>query len=356
MMSPNESEGKPAANCLVSVIVPAHNCDAYLDRCISSLQKQTYSSIEILLIDDGSEDDTLLKANLLASGDARINVISQMNQGVSAARNNGLRHARGQYMCFVDADDWVEADFIQNLIEGFNGPMIDMTICDYDLVSDKDEHLKKRKEQKSGVISSGKALKKAIGHGYFQTFACNKCFRNEIIRANGLRFDCNISAGEDMVFVVEYLLKCRSVNVISNCLYHYYQRPDSTIHSPGRHMHKYRTMISGYDKVQEMLFGHRKCARIIRGRNVINIANVIQLMYLARQTDDAWVHQALSRVRKDYWLTMRYQCGLPRERILAGLCCISPSLAVSFSRLHLDAWKRLAQKVLRLFNIHSVWL
>ena len=101
----------------VSIIVPVYNTASYLLRCIASLVNQTYSDLQIILIDDGSTDESGAIADEWQTKDPRIEVYHQQNQGLSCARNTGLVYAKGEYLCFIDSDDYIEAQFVQTLVE-----------------------------------------------------------------------------------------------------------------------------------------------------------------------------------------------------------------------------------------------
>ena len=102
---------------LISVIVPVYNAGKYLDKCLKSIESQTYSNLQIILINDGSTDDSLQICERHAEKDKRITLISQENKGVIKARKTGIEKALGKYTCWVDSDDWIEADYISRLVE-----------------------------------------------------------------------------------------------------------------------------------------------------------------------------------------------------------------------------------------------
>lgn len=98
-----------------TVIVPVYNAEEYLDRCIESILNQTFTNYELLLVNDGSKDNSLQILRKFEKIDKRITVFTQENQGVSVARNQGIENAKGEYICFIDSDDWVENDYLENL-------------------------------------------------------------------------------------------------------------------------------------------------------------------------------------------------------------------------------------------------
>ena len=114
-----------------SIIVPVYNCEKYIGKCIDSILAQTFQDFELLLVIDGGVDASLMICKDYASRDNRISVIEQENQGVSAARNNGLDHATGEYVFFVDSDDWVEPDYLEKLINKAEETDCDIVICGY---------------------------------------------------------------------------------------------------------------------------------------------------------------------------------------------------------------------------------
>ncbi|MBO6016232.1 MAG: glycosyltransferase family 2 protein [Lachnospiraceae bacterium] len=116
---------------LISVIVPIYNVEAYLERCVKSIQSQTYSNLEILLVDDGSPDGCGLLCDSLAEKDSRIRVIHKQNGGLSDARNAGLDKALGEYIAFVDSDDYIAPSFVRNLYEQLIATGSDVALCSY---------------------------------------------------------------------------------------------------------------------------------------------------------------------------------------------------------------------------------
>ena len=130
-------------NILVSIVVPIYNAENYLTKCIYSIIKQTYKNIEIILVNDGSTDNSLKICETFALNDKRIIIISQKNMGVSTARNIGINVAKGEYISFVDSDDTIEDNYIQELVDNSNSGKVDVVICGYnDIYTNNKSHLK----------------------------------------------------------------------------------------------------------------------------------------------------------------------------------------------------------------------
>lgn len=128
---------------LISVIVPVYNAEEYIKRCVESIQNQTYSHFELILVNDGSRDNSLALCQALAAQDERIVVLDRPNGGASAARNTGLAHMRGQYIVFVDSDDYVSPSYLENLHRAAKQGDYDIVQCNLESTFDMDKRLEK---------------------------------------------------------------------------------------------------------------------------------------------------------------------------------------------------------------------
>ena len=122
---------------LISVIVPVYNVEKYLDRCVKSILRQTYKDFELILVDDGSPDKCPSMCDEWAKKDERIHVIHQKNQGLSAARNNALKKAKGNYISFIDSDDWISDDMLEDLLKLLFKYKADISVCNFFKTSDE---------------------------------------------------------------------------------------------------------------------------------------------------------------------------------------------------------------------------
>ncbi len=123
-------------NSLVSIIVPVYNAAKYLNRCLNSVVNQTYSNLEIILINDGSTDASLNICKEYAENDKRIILVDKINEGVSIARNTGIKESSGDFIAFLDADDWVAPNYIEQLMKPFENENIDISVCDYQICNE----------------------------------------------------------------------------------------------------------------------------------------------------------------------------------------------------------------------------
>ena len=205
-------------NSLVSVIVPVYNKEDVLSRCLNSIKNQSYTYFEVLLVNDGSKDKSLPILKQYESNDDRFHVVDKVNGGASSARNVGLDYARGEYICFVDPDDYIESNYIERLYNAIQ--QADMAVCGYNRIyGDRNVTLEKQKDYK---VSKELFLKKILlsenpGSGY----CWNKIFKKTLV--NDIRFDESIHYGEDAAFLYE-IIKNNVLNSIYVCnegLYNY---------------------------------------------------------------------------------------------------------------------------------------
>lgn len=219
---------------LISIIVPIYNAELYLERCLRSLEKQSYHRIEIILIDDGSEDGSREICQQYVEKDIRFLLFTQKNKGVSEARNLGLEKVSGEYILFADSDDYLEENYVMKLWKTMEMTGADMVICDYRQKCSQREN----KDIEHYTVPPGNYSRKSYinkvsrcpGAHYFGVL-WNKVYRTELLRNNGLRFNSKLSLGEDFVFNMEYLSLIKKIYVIADKLYIYtWENPDSLSH------------------------------------------------------------------------------------------------------------------------------
>ena len=217
------------SNELVSVIVPAYNAEKYLGKALDSLIAQNYKNWQAIVVDDGSTDGTLDLCRKYAEKDKRICVVTKENGGVSSARNAGLAKACGEYICFLDADDFLEPSFIEVLLCAVSAYGTVVSACDF-----------ARSEKELGNSVKNFEIY-TIEQAFFQTcknkiiypFLWNKMFSAKIIKKNSLEFDTDLVYGEDTLFMLKYYACACAFNgklaYSRNRLYHYTLNKNSAI-------------------------------------------------------------------------------------------------------------------------------
>lgn len=198
----------------ISVIIPVYNVEKEISKCINSLLNQTFPSFELILVDDGSKDNSLAVCNGYEKKDNRIKVISQENQGASVARNTGISYADGQYIAFIDSDDYVDEEYLEKLIS----KQTDFTCCGIRKVDETGKILQNVKYADRYSDSSDYNFWFSCGEIYSPY--C-KLFRADIIKTKNIRFPIGITWGEDGMFVVDYLKYVKNWKYIEYIGYNY---------------------------------------------------------------------------------------------------------------------------------------
>lgn len=212
---------------LVSVVIPVYNVEQCLRRCIESVCEQSYKKIEIILVDDGSSDNSLKICYEYANKDNRVFVIHKTNGGVSESRNVGIKYAHGKYIMFVDSDDYIHKDMIKELYEKIISDMSDMVICGYSVV---DENNKEKRGVKyvenNDVIENEKEYwtKAYDSASFFYIVVWNKLYRRDLFDSVSF-FEGKIH--EDEFIIHSLVSKCKKISCINMRLYYYVQRNDS---------------------------------------------------------------------------------------------------------------------------------
>ena len=215
-----------------SIIVPVYQVVEYLETCVKSLVSQTFKDIEIILVDDGSTDGSGLKCDELSLIDTRIHVIHQENAGVSVARNNGINHAKGEWILFVDGDDWVETSLCEQLYNTVTKNNCDVVFFSFFLSDGKSNKKGKLVTLRSGDVTEHKEYieKKIISQYYDDKIETNgvsagtcwgKAIKKSIITDHKIQFVPGLIRAQDTVFWLNAVDKCQKVFFLDEPLYYY---------------------------------------------------------------------------------------------------------------------------------------
>ncbi len=236
---------------IVSIIIPAYNCGGLLPRCVQSLLRQTYSDLEIILVDDGSTDDTPEVCDSLASGDARIKVIHRANGGVSSARNAGIQAATGAYITFADADDYVDPDHIARLHSMLQRMECDVAACGYKSENENSctEPASSRGGRKEVCYSHDSAVCELLAGGAVGGYVWNKLYRRALLE--GMTFRSDVKILEDLLFNFEVFSRVQKMAFCPEGSYHYIQRGQSAMHRQFGEEH--RVMVDTARQIRDAL-------------------------------------------------------------------------------------------------------
>lgn len=221
-------------NLLFSIIIPVYRVEAYLDTCVESVRKQTYTNIEIILIDDGSPDSCPKMCDEYAKLDPRIRVIHQQNGGQSSARKAGIKIAKGDYVCLVDSDDYVDITYIQRMAEAIQKHPVDMVCCGSYIAREK-ENIKKMLPNRAGYYSREDIereifpqLIQTVNASYFTPTLWAKAIRKEVYEEQQIKLNNALKIGEDGACMIPCVYHSNSLYIVPECLY-YYRDNDTSI-------------------------------------------------------------------------------------------------------------------------------
>lgn len=309
---------------IFSVIIPVYNAERHLKACVDSVLHQTFGNFEILLIDDGSKDESAMICDKYALIDARIKVIHKDNGGVSSARNLGLDKAVGDWICFVDSDDSVNECWLENYADNLNADMISqgavitdglltetIQLNEYLVYGEQRDQVIAYLESRNGILNS----------------PWSKCYKGTLIRACKIRFLVNCHMSEDLIFVLQFLSISESLCVLKYCGYNY-RRTNSNLTK----MYHDPVLLLGWKKVVMSVLD----VYCNKNRNSIVYKSIIanEFSYLTFYTIEHFSRLG-ARTRKDYYNLLRnmkkdvYLLQLPLNRYVFSLIYL-PNLVFDF--------------------------
>lgn len=227
-------------NILISVIVPIYNAEKYLKKCIDSIINQTYSNLQIVLVDDGSKDMSSMICESYAEKDKRITVIYQNNRGQAFARFSGAEVAKGEYITYVDADDYIDIEAYEKIVANINPDMPD--IIAFDLIEEYPDRVVKKENKFAEGLYGLEQLKAQIypamlsngvffDYGILPNLVC-KFIKNEFAKKTQIKVNCEVRFGEDADVAFQYMAKAESMQIIHYAPYHYCKREGSMVYAP----------------------------------------------------------------------------------------------------------------------------
>lgn len=208
----------------VSVILPVYNGEEFIESCIKNILNQTLKEIELIVVNDGSKDNTLNICKKYADFDSRVVLINQENQGVSSARNKGIEISNGDYLCFIDCDDRIENDYLEKLYNIANEKSVQVVCCDIECIDSNDKFISKKTMQ-SGYYSKEIALKKLFEFNDLNWGPCGKLFKSDLVK-NKVDFP-SLNVYEDLVFVYNCIFNTEQIFYTDKSTYYYIHRENN---------------------------------------------------------------------------------------------------------------------------------
>uniref|UniRef100_UPI0040578271 glycosyltransferase family 2 protein n=1 Tax=Agathobacter sp. TaxID=2021311 RepID=UPI0040578271 len=311
---------------LVSIIIPIYNTSKHLSRCLQSLENQTYQNIEILLVDDGSTDGSGAMADKFACVDSRFKVFHLANGGVSNARNHGLKYFQGEYVTFVDSDDFVDIRYIERLYYAIIKCNVLLSRClPYD---SRDEEIQ---EYYAAETSEPIKIKIKKEFDYSKKYAYGPTWGALLHRSlvKDIFFDTSIYVGEDALFFASVLLKCEEMSFLREQLYVYVIYAESASH--GVYDEKKKTNIIAWQNIIRLFekFPDRFQSRL-RAKYCTVCLTALKDMMRTNYSDKKWNDFLLKGARSTLADMLRSKYALP-AKVSAFLYCLMPYF---YGRLH----------------------
>ncbi|WP_099469146.1 glycosyltransferase family 2 protein [Konateibacter massiliensis] len=232
---------------MISIIVPVYNSEKTLHKCVDSLLAQTYSDIEILLIIDGPTDSSVEIGRAYEVKDSRVRVIQKENEGVSKARNTGLFHAKGEYIQFVDSDDYIAENMCECLLRNVEKSGAQMAICGYHHLFLERDIIKVPEQSVLVLKDRPDEFLRLYECGYLN-MPWNKLFKKEVVENV---FEENLSLGEDLLFNLDYMKRIDKIVLLSEPLYFYIQKNGQDNLSTKKRKDKYEIAVKLCEAVKE---------------------------------------------------------------------------------------------------------
>ena len=282
---------------MVSIIVPVFNAEKYLSKCIESLINQTYSNIEIILIDDGSIDNSKSICELYQKKDDRIVFVHKSNTGVSATRNYGLEIAKGQYIAFVDSDDWVHKEFIEQLRNAIDLDA-DFAICYMNETNEREDLEFLIVNSSKMFLNKKECLKQMLYSSKVGGYLCNKLFKKELITSI-LKEDIYYS--EDFVFCAEYVLNTSKIAVVDAPLYYYWQNLDSVTNKHGVFNYKVFSLLSAQKLLRDIYIENLPEEQDRITLNLLKVALNLRARYKFNKCKDIQQYQEIKETINEFY-------------------------------------------------------
>lgn len=213
---------------LISIIIPIYNVEKYLDKCIQTIINQTYKNLEIILVDDGSNDKSLFICDKYSKKDNRITLIHKNNEGVSIARNVGVKQSSGKYIVFIDPDDYVSNDHIETLYNCIEVNNVDLVISNAIDVTE-DGKIVNIKENKDFKMSKEQCIRELLSEANFSHVCWGNIYKRKLVENN--EFDCRYRIAEDLDFLYRYISNIKNAYFLSKKTYYWLIRKGSVTNS-----------------------------------------------------------------------------------------------------------------------------
>lgn len=310
----------------LSIIIPCYNCEDYIERTIDSILIQYSDDIELIIVNDGSTDDSINKINRLLKGkNISYKLITQENKGVSAARNTGIMNAEGKYIYFLDSDDYIDSEFIYN-IKKIIDEDLDAIVFGYDYVCDNKVLVKYKNdfeninEVKDGNYICTEYLKQEIN-----IHICSFIIKKSILLQNKIFFREKCFYGEDIEFIIKSLINCKRIKTINKTLFYYYDRDNSVMKNFSDKRFTGLDAIQGIKDylISEKYNEYEQLKQLVEKRFVKEIIYIYQgLIYFNKdkKNESQYNEKIDDIVRNNFTQLKEFKADSSEDKIIARYC------------------------------------
>lgn len=319
---------------LVSIIIPVYNAGKVIRRCIDSLLVQTFTDFQIIVVNDGSTDNSEEICREYEQNNAKIKLISIPNSGVGTARNIGIDAAEGKYVGFIDADDYVHKEYVEKLVSLYENNDVHMAICGF--MEIWGEKIVFETSGDKTYLDCNKAQTLLLKENYYRGYVWNKLFERTIIQKHHLRFDENIAIWEDVQFVFRYM------NIVDKIVYdpkpmYYYMfsaNSSSNLENNNKALSKAYSVIKAQKSIeQEIPKQNTEALHELHMREMSDALGIMRIIGITNvKCESEEYKECVKLIRK--LLKETYGNLHKKERLVALFATICPRLLVSLYRIH----------------------
>ena len=327
--------GENMEKVLISVIVPIYNGANYLKGFVASMKAQTYKNLEIIFVDDGSIDNTVELCTIYIEGDNRFCILQKENGGAASARNYGLLKAQGEYIAFIDVDDYVFPEYINYLYCLIRKHGADMACCEYYRMWESEKIPIFNNEYGELIFNRVEALENLLYKEKLNFYSCTKLYKKAVVE--GVKFPEGMVYGEDQIFTLSVINRCNRI-AYGNCiLYIYWQRLSSVVHSTTDIKQCRRSWNLWHGRILEDI-KQDKPELINAVQSLLFMSSIDTCCRIWRMKGDEQYRlkkELLDYIKQVDWSVLKDKKCKRVKRILAFISCINVSIMIMCCRLYM---------------------
>lgn len=312
---------------LVTVIVAVYNTEPYLEECVKSIVNQTYRNMEVLLIDDASPDNAPKICDEYAAKHEFIQVVHKENGGVSSVRNLGIEMAKGEYVCFIDSDDYLHKDYLKEMVAAIEKNNADVAVCGSYRQKESGD-FKQMCCKENGLLDNTKAMSLMFYDNAFGAYPWNKLYRKSIIDKYDIKYDLSLRMSQDLVWVTTYMKECKKVEYVAKPLYYYRYNQNSVcrnIKNTGVFDRKKLITLQAHEMTKEIIKDcNDEINKAFQGRLVCTYMRLMVNMRYSDCYDKELVGRCKREIRKNLKAFLTRPAYGVFDRFSAILIAVSP--------------------------------